>query len=103
MPGFIRTEITAHALTGDGGRFGRVLSIYHTAMEADECARRILRAVARRSEEVLVGGAEIWTVRLKRWFPRVLSVVVRSHPVRVRNKLLGRIPMFGRRWRSPDG
>jgi len=103
VPGFIRTEITAHALTGSGGSFGRVLSIYRTAMGADECARRILRGVARRSEEVLVGGAEIWTVRLKRWFPRVLSVVVRSHPVRVRNKLLGWIPILGQRWRSPEG
>jgi len=102
VPGFIRTEITAHALTGSGGSFGRVLSVYRTAMEADECARRILRGVARRREEVLVGGAEIWTVRLNRWFPRALSVVVRSHPVLMRNKLLGWIPILGRRWRSPD-
>jgi hypothetical protein len=71
-------------------------------MDPDECARRILRAVARRRQEVLVGGAEIWTVYLKRWFPRALAVVVRSHPVRLRNRLLGWIPLLGRRWRSPE-
>ena len=100
VPGFIKTEITAHALTGSGGSFGRVLGIYRNAMGPDECARRILRAVARCRQEVLVGGAEIWTVYLKRWFPRTLAVVVRSHPVQVRNRLLGWIPILGRRWRS---
>jgi short-subunit dehydrogenase len=101
VAGFIRTDITAHALTGAGASFGRVLPLYRTAMDPDECARRILRAVARRRQEVLVGGAEVWTVYLKRWFPRALAVVVRSHPVRLRARLLGWIPVFGRRWRLP--
>lgn len=101
VPGFIKTDITAHALTGSGGSFGRVLPIYRYAMGPDECARRILRAVARQRQEVLIGGTEVWTVYLKRWFPRTLAVVVRSHPVRLRNKLLGWIPVFGRRWRPP--
>lgn len=99
VPGFIRTEITAHALTGSGDSFGRVLPIYSHAMDPEKCARRILRAVARRRQEVLVGGVEVWTVYLKRWFPRALAVVVRSHPVRLRNRLLGWIPVLGRRWR----
>jgi short-subunit dehydrogenase len=99
VPGFIKTDITAHALTGSGGSFGRVLSIYHHAMGPDECARRILRAVARGRQEVLVGGSEVWTVYLNRWFPRALAVLVRSHPIRLRNRLLGWIPILGRRWR----
>ena len=101
VPGFIKTDITAHALTGSGGSFGRVLPIYRNAMGPDECARRILRAVGRRRQEVLVGGVEVWTVYLKRWFPSALAVVVRSHPVRLRNRLLGWIPILGRRWRPP--
>jgi len=103
IPGFIKTDITAHALTGSGGSFGRVLPIFRHAMEPDECARQILRAVARRRPEVLVGGTEVWTVYLKRWFPRTLAVVVRSHPVQLRNRLLGWIPVLGRRWRPPPG
>lgn len=101
VPGFIRTEITAHAFTGTGGRYGKVLPIYHRAMTPERCARRILRAVAGRRQEVLVGGIEVWTVYLKRWFPRALAVVVRSHPVRLRNRLLGWVPLLGRRWRAP--
>ena len=99
VPGFIKTEITAHALTGSGGSFGRVLPLYRHVMEPDECARRILRAVRQRRDEALVGGSEIWTVHLKRWFPGALAVVVRSHPVRLQSKLLGWVPILGRRWR----
>jgi dehydrogenase/reductase SDR family member 7B len=101
VPGFIRTDITAHALTGSGESFGRVLPLYRDAMGPDECARRILRAVARRRPEVLVGGAEVWTVYLQRWFPSALALLVRSHPVRLRNRLLGWIPFLGRRWGPP--
>jgi short-subunit dehydrogenase len=99
VAGFIRTDITAHALTGTGGRYGKVLGIYRRAMDPDRCARRILHAIARRKEEVLVGGVETWSVYLKRWFPGALSVLVRSHPVRLRNRLLGWLPVAGRRWR----
>jgi dehydrogenase/reductase SDR family member 7B len=102
VPGFIKTDITAHAVTGSGVSFGRVLPIFRTAMEPEQCARRILPAVARHRQEVLVGGAEVWSVLLKRWFPRALAFLVRSHPVRMRNRLLGWIPLIGRRWRHPD-
>jgi dehydrogenase/reductase SDR family member 7B len=102
VPGFIKTEITAHALTGSGASFGRVLPLYRHAMGPDECARRILRAVARRRQEVLVGGSEVWTAHLKRWFPRALAALVRSHPIKLRNRLLGWIPILGRRWRPPE-
>jgi short-subunit dehydrogenase len=88
IPGFIRTEITAHALTGTGERFGRVLPLYHEAMTAEECADRILRAVARDRREVLVGGPELWTVHLHRLSPWLAALVVWGHPVRLRNRLL---------------
>lgn len=101
VPGFIKTDITAHALTGSGGTFGRVLPIYHNAMSADECARQMLVAVARQRQEVLIGGVDVWMVHLKRWLPRLLALVVRSHPVKLRNRLLDGIPM--RRRRGPQG
>lgn len=99
VPGFIKTDITAHALTGSGACFGRVLSIYHNAMTADECARQILPAVARHRQEVVIGGIDTWMLHLKRWFPRLHAVVIRSHPVRVRNRMFGWIPVVGKKWR----
>jgi long-chain acyl-CoA synthetase len=100
IPGFIRTEITAHALTGTGERYGKVLAIYRHAMTAEQCAARTLRAIERNRKEVLIGGTELATVYLQRWFPSLLSRMVWSHPVKARNRWLGRIPVFGRRWRA---
>jgi short-subunit dehydrogenase len=88
IPGLIRTDITAHALTGTGEPFGQVLPVYHDAMTADDCAARILRAVARDRREVLVGGLETWTVYLQRLSPRLAALVVWGHPVRWKNRLL---------------
>jgi dehydrogenase/reductase SDR family protein 7B len=101
IPGFIRTEITAHALTGSGRPFGRVLPIYRDAMTPEECAARILRGVAQGDQEVLVGGVEMTTVYLQRWFPGIASRVIWGHPVRLRNRLLASIPILGRRYRTP--
>lgn len=92
IPGFIRTEITAHALTGTGQPFGKVLPMYREAMTADRCAARILRAVARHKKEVLVGGMEMSTVYLQRWLPGLLSRLVWGHPVKLRNRLRRLIP-----------
>ncbi|HEU5042481.1 MAG TPA: SDR family NAD(P)-dependent oxidoreductase [Gemmatimonadales bacterium] len=103
IPGFVRTEITAHALTGSGGRFGRVLPIYREAMTPEECAARILRAVAREKEEVLVGGLEVWTVYLRRWWPRLAALVIWGHPVKLRNRVLAALPVLGRRYWTGGG
>jgi short-subunit dehydrogenase len=100
VPGFIRTDITAHALTGTGEPFGRVLPVYHDAMTADDCATRILRAVARDRREVLVGGLETWTVYLHRLSPRLATLVVWGHPVRWKNRLLA--PWWALRRRRGD-
>jgi dehydrogenase/reductase SDR family member 7B len=87
IPGIIRTPIIQHALTGTGAQYGKAMPAYERGMDPDACAARILRAVSRRKEEVLIGGPEVFTVHLKRMFPRLLSAFVRSHPVRFRNRL----------------
>ena len=99
-PGFIRTPITEHALTGDGGMYGKALQVHERGMDPDRCAARMLRAIARRREEALVGGVEVYSVYLKRFFPTLLSALVRGHPVRLRNKLLYWIS-FGTRGSRP--
>ncbi|OLC05620.1 MAG: hypothetical protein AUH42_07160 [Gemmatimonadetes bacterium 13_1_40CM_70_11] len=94
IPGFIRTPIVQHALTGSGAPYGKTLPAYERGMDPDLCAARILRAVARRKEEALIGGSELSTLYLKRFLPSLLSVLVRNHPVRLRNKLW-RLLSFG--------
>jgi len=92
VPGFIRTAITEHALTGEGTPYGRRLSVHEDGMDPDECAERILRGVAVGEDEVLVGRSEILSVYLARLLPGLLARVVRSHPVRTRERWLSKLP-----------
>lgn len=87
VPGFIRTPITEHALIASGQQYGKMLQVHAEGMSAEECASRIVDAVARGKEELLVGNLEIATVYLHRWFPRLMARVIRSHPVQLRNRL----------------
>lgn len=94
IPGIIRTPIVQHALTGSGATYGKTMPAYERGMDPNICAARILRAVSRHKEEALIGGWELSSLYLKRFFPTLLSVLVRNHPVRFRNKLL-RLLSFG--------
>jgi len=76
-PGYIRTNVSRNALTGDGSAFGQMDRTHERAMLPEECARRIVNAVAKRKQELVVGGLETWAVPLKRFFPRLVSRIVR--------------------------
>jgi short-subunit dehydrogenase len=76
-PGFIRTGISLSALKGDGSRHAKMDPELAQGMPAEECARQILRAVAREKEDVCVGAArERGLVYLKRFFPGLLTKMV---------------------------
>ncbi len=76
-PGYIRTNVSRNALTGNGSAFGKMDDTHERAMRPEECARRIVNAVADRKQEVVIGGLETWAVPLKRFFPRLVSRMVR--------------------------
>lgn len=77
MPGFIRTPLPMTALTGDGSPQGRMDRAQLEGMAPEECAERIVRAVERERDEVLVGGKERFAVHLGRLAPGLLRRVVR--------------------------
>jgi len=76
-PGYVRTNVSRNALTGNGAAFGEMDSTHERTMRPEVCARRIIDAVAKRKEEVVVGGKETWAVPLKRFIPRLVSRIVR--------------------------
>lgn len=76
-PGYIRTNVSRNALTGDGSPLGTMDTTHQAAMLPEECARRIIDAVAKQKEELVVGGNERWAVPLKRFIPRLVSRMVR--------------------------
>lgn len=79
-PGYIRTDISKNALTGDGSpknETGRDIAQGHPA---DRTAAQILDAVSRKKSEVYVGafGKERLALLLERLLPGVLERVVRG-------------------------
>ena len=76
-PGFIKTELPLHALKGDGTPQGTMDRAQRRGYPVDRCAAKIVRAVERDREEVLIGGKEKYAVYLKRFLPGVFSRLIR--------------------------
>ncbi len=67
VPGFVRTNIGANALTGSGAPTGKPDADIETGMDVTECARVILRGITEGVEEISVGsGPEMGLLDLKR-------------------------------------
>jgi short-subunit dehydrogenase len=76
-PGYIRTDISLSALRGDGRKHAKMDTGIEQGMPAAACARRILHAVTRGKNEIVVGAKrEQALVYLKRFFPDLLARMV---------------------------
>jgi len=80
-PGFIRTNVSINALTGDGRAQGTMDDATGKGISAEECARRIVKGMAKGKEELLVGKSEIYAVLVKRFFPGIFSKLIRKAKV----------------------
>ena len=81
-PGFIHTPITLAAVTGDGSPLNKMDEGQYHGKPAAWCARKVIHAIERNKEEVYIGGREVLAVYLKRFFPRLLSKIMRTAKVR---------------------
>ncbi|GHB26914.1 SDR family oxidoreductase [Mongoliitalea lutea] len=81
-PGFIRTNVSINALTGDGSPLGTMDDAQNKGMSAEACAKIIYKAIINRQEEVLIGGKETYAVYLKRFFPTIFSKILAKAKVR---------------------
>ncbi len=72
-PGRVRTSISLNALDKGGVRHGVMDPGQDGGLSADKAARRIVRAIRRRKNEVLVGRGELLMVHIKRFFPNLCA------------------------------
>lgn len=77
-PGRVRTDISLHALEGDGSEHGSMDAGQAGGIDPDRAAKKIVDAVYRRRHEVLVGGKELLMVYIKRFLPRLCAVLARN-------------------------
>ncbi len=71
-PGFVRTNISQNALTGDGSAQNSMDDATNKGISPEECAKKMLRAIERKKAEVYIGGKEILGVYVHRFFPALL-------------------------------
>ncbi len=76
-PGYIKTNVSINALSGDGKKHGVMEEGQAKGMSPEKLAARILTVVKRNREEVYVGGTEILPHQVKRFFPRVFSAIIK--------------------------
>ncbi len=81
-PGFINTNVSKNALTGSGEPQGIMDDATGNGMSAELCAKRMLQAIDRNKEEVYIAGfKEKLGVYVKRFVPKLFSVLVRKMSV----------------------
>ncbi|MCQ9639712.1 SDR family oxidoreductase [Chryseobacterium sp. WG14] len=80
-PGFIQTNISIHAVTGDGSLQGTMDDATEKGMSADIFARKMLSAIEKKKNQKAIGGKEVLGVYLKRFFPALLAKFVRNAKV----------------------
>lgn len=80
-PGFIKTNVSINALTGNGAAQGTMDPAQESGMLPEACAKLIVKAIQQRKEEVYIGGKEVKGVWLKRFFPLRFSKYLRTSKV----------------------
>lgn len=80
-PGYVKTNVTLNALTGEGEKLGQMGKGQQNGMAPDKCAGQILAGLQKGKEELYIGGKEIWGVYLKRLAPRLLNKILRKSSV----------------------
>ncbi|MFY0663927.1 MAG: SDR family oxidoreductase [Natronospirillum sp.] len=83
FPGFVRTEVSQNALTGDGKPLGTMDDAQATAMSAVDFTTKTIKALLKGKSYIVVGGLkERLGALLARLAPELLYLMVRRSKVR---------------------
>jgi short-subunit dehydrogenase len=77
-PGKIKTNVSVNAVGTEGKPNNKMEDSHQQAMSAGECARQIIHGIKSNKEEIFVGGKELAILKIKRWFPKWFSKLIRK-------------------------
>jgi short-subunit dehydrogenase len=77
-PGYIKTAVSINALKADGSNHAILDQTQAKGMDARKFSRIMLRKIAAGREEFSIGGIELAAIYLKRFFPWLVSRVIRT-------------------------
>lgn len=80
-PGYIKTDVTLNALTGDGSQYGVMGDGQEHGLHPLEFVRKALARVEKGHEEIYIGGKEILGIYLKRISPSFFYRLIRRMQV----------------------
>lgn len=78
IPGYVQSQVTVNALTGDGSKNMTVSDANRNGLHPADFARKALKAIRNGREEVCIGGKEIYAIYAKRFFPGLVSRMVKK-------------------------
>ncbi|PQJ79914.1 SDR family oxidoreductase [Polaribacter porphyrae] len=78
-PGFVNTNVSKNALTGDGTPQQKMDVATENGIQPERFAILMVKAIKKKREEVYIAGAkEKLAVFMKRFFPKILSIMIRK-------------------------
>lgn len=78
-PGYVHTNISYNALMGDGSQQQKLDNAQANGLSVEEFAKIASNAIAKKKEEVYIGGfKEVMGIYVKRFFPSLFSRIVRK-------------------------
>ena len=81
-PDAVKTNISINALTGSGGKFGKMDNLISAGISPEACAEKIMQAVSKGKREVIVGtGINRYGPYVKRWFPALYFKLLKKAKV----------------------
>ena len=78
FPGFVRTNISQNALSGDGEKHGKLDNNQEKGISPKKCAQDIINGILDEKHEIYTGGKEILMVKVKRFLPRLFYKILRK-------------------------
>lgn len=75
-PGYVKTQVSVNALSGDGSQHGKMDAGQEKGLSAETCAEKIWRGVEKNKYEVMV-GKESLVIYVKRFFPSLYAAIIR--------------------------
>jgi short-subunit dehydrogenase len=81
-PGFVTTNISRNALTGDGSAQNKMDDATAKGIQPERFAKLMAKAILHKKQEVYISGAkEKLGVYVKRWFPKMFAILIRKMSV----------------------
>ena len=78
-PGWIQTDISRNALTGNMSTFGQLDQEIANGMPVDKFVSKMIKAIESGKEEVVIAdGMPLLASRLRRWFPNSFHALIRK-------------------------